>query len=148
MKRQINHRKRLGARTRRQRGVVLVAALVCLLIVTTMLGQMLLSVVRSGRQLHLERDRRQCELLLQAGIERAAHRAARDAEYSGETWRVPAADLLGQGDGEVKIEPVADENGSAARLHIVAEYPVGSEHSVRRSRTIELKNEATSTEEK
>jgi len=132
---------------RRRRGVVLVAALVCLLIVTAMLGQMLLGVVRSGRQLHVERDRRQCELLLQAGLQRAEHQLTQKPDYAGETWKVAEQDLLSQGAGEVKIERMSDENDATVRLLIVAEYPAGTEHSVRRSRTIDLKIAATSTEE-
>lgn len=129
---------------RRRRGAVLAAALVCLLIVMAMLGHMLLGVVRTGRQLHIERNRRQCDLLLHAGIGRAARQLSNSADYSGETWELPAAEIIGQGDGRVQIEVMASENGQPARLHVIAEYPTGSERSVRRSRIIPL---ATNTPE-
>ena len=147
MKRLPHHRQPIRRRSRHQRGVVLIAALVCLLIVMAMLGQMLLGVMRSGRQLHRERDRRQCELLLQAGIERAVYRSAADGAYAGETWRIEAGELLGQGAGEVTIERTANENESAVRLLVTAEYPTGSEHSVRRSHRLSLKTESPSLEE-
>ena len=134
-------------RARPKKGIVMVVALVCLLIVMAMLGQMLLGVVRSGRQLHRERDRRQCELLLQAGMERAAYRLAEEPEYSGETWAVESADILGQGAGEVTIERKADENAAAVRLLVTAEYPTGSEHSVRRSRSLLLPTKQHTLEE-
>jgi hypothetical protein len=131
-------------RRQRRRGAVLVMALVCLLIVMAMLGSLLLAVVHSGRQLHVERDRRQCELLLQAGLDRAAVRLARDREYSGETWDIPASELPNQGAGQVTIELSTDENPSARRLLVAAEYPTGSERSVRRSLTVRLSNEPSS----
>ena len=142
--------KRRCGRARRlpqKRGMALVTALVCLLVVMAMLGQMLLGAIRAGRQLHIERDRRQCELLLQAGIERAAHRFESDPNYAGETWKVTSDELLGKGAGEVSIERAADESSDSQRLLITAEYPAGSERSVRRSRSISLTTETTNPEE-
>jgi hypothetical protein len=124
--------------THRPQGTVLVAALVALVIVMAMLGVMLQSSLRNRRQLHAERDRRQCELLLQAGVERAAYRLANDAEYQGETWRLAADEITNQGEGEVVItaSPMSDEE--SWRVHVVAEFPLGSERSIRRSRTCQI----------
>jgi hypothetical protein len=122
----------------RREGAVLVAALVCLLVVMTMLGAMLLSALRAHRELHRERDLRQTELLLQAGSDRAVARFANDPTYRGETWELPAASIADKGNGRVtiKISSEADQNGKTA--NVVAEYPVGDEWSIRRSRTIHI----------
>ena len=104
----------------RRRGAMLVVALACLAIVMAIIGVMLQGALRARRQLHVERDLRQVELLLEAGIDRAAFQLASDDDYAGETWQIPASDLLGRGDGEVVI---------------AAEYPVGTPKSVRRTRT-------------
>ena len=119
----------------RRRGAMLVVALACLAIVMAIIGMMLQGALRARRQLHVERDLRQVELLLEAGIDRAAFQLASDGGYGGETWRIPASDLLGYGDGEVVI--VAERSGDAEpwRVRVAAEYPVGTPKSVRRSRT-------------
>lgn len=120
---------------RRRRGAMLVVALACLAIVMAIIGAMLQGALRARRQLHVERDLRQVELLLEAGLDRAAFQLADDDDYAGETWQIPASDLLGHGDGEVVI--VAERSGDADpwRVRVAAEYPVGTPRSVRRSRT-------------
>ena len=58
-------RRPIRRRTRpRRNGLMIVAALVCLLIVTSIVGSMLQGALRARRQLHAERNRRQAELLL------------------------------------------------------------------------------------
>ena len=121
---------------RRPRGVVLIAALVCLSIVMALVGSLLLTALQSNRQLHLERDRRQCELLLEAGIARAKSHVSANEKYAGETWRLPAEQITGNAEGQVTIEVVPDPVNSQNALHIVAEYPLIGEMSIRRSQTI------------
>jgi hypothetical protein len=94
---------------------------------------MLHSAIRARRQLHAERDLRQTELLLEAGLDRAASALGRSADYRGETWNVRAADILGHGEGQVVIELKDNKDASDRHVHITAEYPRGSERSVRRS---------------
>jgi hypothetical protein len=121
-----------------RRGSVLVAALVCLAVVTALLGTMLQGSLQAQRQLHRERDLRQTELLLQAGSDRAIYRLANDTNYSGETWNVPADAIVDNGDGRVNIEILPADGQSAPKVRVVAEYPVGSETSIRRSRTFPI----------
>jgi hypothetical protein len=130
-----------------RRAAVLVAALVCMAIVMALLGSMLLAALRSSRQLHAERDLRQCELLLAAGLDRVAYRLAKDTDYRGETWTLPAGAIVAVGDGQVTIEVAEATQQQAPQLRVVAEYPTGSETSVRRSRTILLPFKTPSVEE-
>lgn len=118
--------------TRRKKGSVLVAALVALLIVMSLLGTMLLAAVQSRRQLHAERDLRQCELLLRAGMDRTAVTLVRDSAYEGETWLVPASALT-SGEARVTVRVSAAAAGNQKQVEITAEYPLGDEWSVRRS---------------
>jgi type II secretory pathway component PulK len=122
-----------------RRGAALVVALVCLLIVMALLGTMLVGALRSGRQLRVERDRRQCELLLQAGLDRAALSLAADASYAGEAWDVPAAEIGVSGVGQVTIH-VSRPGEGYPQIRVRAEYPLGSAHSIRRSRTAQLQS--------
>jgi type II secretory pathway component PulK len=128
-------------------GATLVAALVCLLVVLSILSGMLHSAIRARRQLHVERDLRQTELLLTAGLDRAAAALRQSADYRGETWKVPAAEILGRGDGEVVIAVNEGDEANARQVHITAEYPQGSERSVRRSGDFTINVERTQNEE-
>jgi hypothetical protein len=119
-----------------RRGAVLVAALVCLLIVMAMLGAMLRGTLRARMQMHVQRDLRQCELLLEAGVERAAFRLASEADYRGETWAVPADSVVGSGEGQVTIAATRAADDQPWQLSVAAEYPLGSDSSIRRSRTV------------
>jgi hypothetical protein len=119
----------------RRSGAVLVAALVCLLIVMGILGAMLQGALRERRQLHRERDLRQTELLLRAGVERAVFRLVSDSDYRGETWNVPAEEIVGSGSARVTIEVSRPANEPGSQISVVAEYPAGNETSIRRSDT-------------
>lgn len=121
--------------------------MVCLLVVVSILSGMLRNAVSARRQLHAERDRRQTELLLEAGLDRAAAALRRSAEYDGETWDIPAKEILGRGDGQVVIEMVAGEAAGGRQIRVAAEYPAGSEVSVRRTRTFIVQLEPTQNEE-
>jgi hypothetical protein len=116
-------------------GTVLVAALVCMLVVMTIVGSMLQGTLRARRQLHAQRDLRQTELLLEAGLDRAALRLAREADYRGETWKIPADQIAGRGDGQVTVTASRTSNESPWQVSVVAEYPLGNESSIQRSRT-------------
>jgi hypothetical protein len=124
-------------RTRR-RGSVLIVALVCLLVIMSLLGHMLLAALRSTRQLHAERDRQQCDLLLQAGIERGRVQVDKEAIYAGETLDLAAAEIIGQGAAQITIEVLQSSNDEPRQLKVSAEYSAGTETSVRRSRTVSL----------
>lgn len=122
----------------RRQGAILVASLVCLLVVVAILSAMLLRAMRAHRQLHRERDLRQTELLLQAGMERTAFRLAGDPNYRGETWELPAASIADSGNGRVTIEVSAEAGQNTNTAKVVAEYPIGNEWSIRRSRTFQI----------
>lgn len=147
----IHNRNRQFSQSRgaadRPRGAVLVAALVCLLVVMSIVGAMLQGAVRARRHLHVERDRRQCELLVQAGADRAAFRLSAEPEYRGETWLAPAVLGAGRGDGQVAIEASRDGEDQPWQVRVVAEYPRGGELSIRRSRTFIIQSPATQVQE-
>jgi hypothetical protein len=122
---------------RRRKGAVLVVTLACLVIVMALSGQMLVGALRSSRQMHAERDLLQCEQLLQAGVDRAARRIEADAEYMGEMLEAPPAELGGVAAGRVTID-VSRVESEAPRIRVQAEYPLGSDQSIRRSRSFAL----------
>ena len=120
-----------------RRGTVLVAALVCLLVVMSILTGILQNSLRARRQLRAERDARQADLLLEAGLSRAQFQLARNAEYRGEVWDLPADQIVDRGEAAVTIQAnPAEEPAVGWKLQIRAEYPRGNESSIRRSATI------------
>jgi hypothetical protein len=125
-------------RSRTRGASILIAALVCLTIVMALLGGMVLSALRAARQLHVERDLRQCELLLAAGAARAISQFDATADYRGEIWRLDANDITTTAPGDVTIALLSDSQANRRQCRIVAEYPSGSETSIRRSQMIQL----------
>jgi Tfp pilus assembly protein PilX len=138
-------RRRRGCQ--RRSGLVLVAALVCLLIVTSIVGSMLQSALRARRQLHAERDRRQTELLLAAGASRAAARLASEPEYRGDAWNLPAEEIVGLGEGRVTTEISRNNDNEPWQLHVVAEYSTGRDLPIRRSQTFQIPSVTIPTQE-
>ena len=77
------------------RGLAIVPALVCLVLVT-MLCAAMLKLAHAQRGATRDEERRmQAEWLAESGAARASARLAADAGYRGETWDVPAAALGG-----------------------------------------------------
>jgi hypothetical protein len=128
-------------------GAVMVVALVCLVVVMALLGGMLQGALRARRQLHSERDRRQTELLLQAGLDRAAFRLTREPDYRGETWGLSAEEILGSSGGEVRIEASRSMADAPWEVSVAAVYRTGNEHSIQRSRTFTVHSQKPRTQE-
>ncbi len=129
--------KRSASHCRRSQrpGAILVVSLVSLLIVMTMLGAMLRGALRDRRQLRTHRDLRQTELLLEAGVDRAAAQLADDPDYEGETWSLSADQIVGVAPGRVVIEATRDDGEPVWQVRVVAEYPLAGPASIRRTRT-------------
>ena len=135
-------------RTRRRRnGLMIVAALVCLLVVTSIVCSMLKGTLRTRRELHAERDRRQTELLLEAGADRAVSRLANEPDFRGDTWELPATAIVGQGAGRVTTEVSTSTDNQSRQLRVVAEYALGRDLPIRRSRTFPIASPKTQKEE-
>lgn len=117
----------------RRSGAVLIAALLCVLIVTTILGAMIEGTLHIRRQFRNERNHRQAEFLLQAGIDRAAYQLATNTNYQGETWLLPGASIAGRGAGQVTISTSRSSPSQPSQVTVVAEYPSGSARSIRRT---------------
>ena len=117
-----------------RRGAVLVAAVVCLLIATSLLASMLKSVVRHARQTRQTEMRVQTEWLAESGLERAVWLMRTEQEYAGEVWRIPPEKLSDRYAGHVRIglEPSADD---ASQILITATAVCTTEGNQRVQRT-------------
>jgi len=121
--------------SRHRGGAVVIVALACLLIVTAIVSNMLTSAVRARQQLHAERDRRQAELLLDAGADRVVERLTADPDYRGDTWELLPEEIVGHGAGRVTTQLSQTGASGGWQAHVVAEYPLGRDFPVQRSRT-------------
>lgn len=70
-----------------RRGVVLICALVCLAVATAIVLTTIRQALDARRHGRMERQLRQTEYLLDAGIRRAVAGLRGSDDYSGETWR-------------------------------------------------------------
>ena len=77
----------LKARTKQQRGAILVCVLTCMLVATTTVAFAVRGALRQRRELRSELQLRQTEWLLDAGVKLAVRRLAESREYQGETWQ-------------------------------------------------------------
>lgn len=114
-----NRRQRLP-----RRGVLLVIALICLLIVSMIGMTVLRTAATQRRQTLREQLRIQADWLAEAGLERAAARWAADADYDGETWQIPASELDGRHAAVVRITLRPMKADPERRMvSITAEFP-------------------------
>ncbi len=124
---------------RGRRGVLLIAVLVTLTLLISLFGYWIRIIVLEQRQMRVQQNALQAELLAESGLERAAARLATESDYAGETWRIDTAQLSGRGEGQVQIEitPVPDQP-SARAVRVSADYPVEGVAHVRRQRTLQI----------
>jgi hypothetical protein len=132
---------------RHRSGLMVVAALTCLLIVTVIVVNMLQSAIRMRRQLHAQRDLRQTELLLTAGAERAANHLNREPDFSGDTWELPADEIIGREAGRVTTHVTRSDAATTWQIHVAAEYPLDRGPSIRRSQTFDIPTTANPNQE-
>ena len=125
----------------RRRGTVLIPALVCLVLATTLCGVLLRQAVLR-RQAGRDQERRlQTEWLVESGLARVSARLGADRNFSGEIWEIPATSLGGAASGRVRIEIKPDAGRTAARLFRVEATcvdPRGDDHGTRQTRTLTL----------
>ena len=127
-----------------RRGAVLIGVMVCLLLVSMLLGSLLRLAVTQRRQVRTEQDLLQAQWLAESAMERAASRLAADAGYSGESWNIAADEFGGRHSGLVKISVRKQDDPPNERLvTIEATYPSGAVRFAKRTKqvTVEVNRE-------
>ena len=106
---------------------VLVCMLICVSIATALVTTTLQSALRARREIQLQRQLLQTELLLTAGLERAVALLNSDTAYRGEIWELDPKSLPNLPPARVLIEVTvtAGETGfsdqlKAYQIHVVA----------------------------
>lgn len=116
----------------------MVAALLCLLVVSLIVGAMLSSLSIELRGTRSRQRQLQATWLARSATERAEAKLLANPTFTGETWLISAADLgrpNGGHEGKVVIEVVPGENPEQRRITVDATYPVDAPRQARCVRT-------------
>ena len=104
-----------GARS----GTILVCVLACLVVTSALLANMIQTVLRDRREVRLERQLRQTELLCEAGVMRAADKLQSSSDYDGETW-TPNLSQTPWSDASVEIRVTSVEGAAGKHVEVIA----------------------------
>ncbi len=133
--RPIRRRRQPNASMAARNGSILIVAMIALGVVSALAIAMLRSSHLQSRQARQELHRAQAECLLDAGLDRAVYELHRHPEYKGETWDLSGEQIVGRHAGQVTIRVASDASSEVLTVEVIAEYPLGSPASVRRSRS-------------
>ena len=107
-----------------RRGLAIVPAFVCLVLVTLFCG-VLLKLAASHRVLVRSESRKtQADWLVESGLERASARLSVDPQYRGETWELAANEMAGGKAAVVRINvETLNNDPKRRRVRVEADYP-------------------------
>lgn len=102
-----------------RRGTVVVCVLACMLVAASLAAATTHAALRWRRSIRIDHQMRQTELLLDAGILRAAKQLRANPDYQGETWRL-SVDSIGFESTAVEIRVNPDDDPQGRRVDVVA----------------------------
>ena len=100
-------------RSANRKGAVLVCVIACLAVATVLIALSVQCALRSRREVRLQLQLRQTELLCEAGVMRAALKLRDDSAYTGEVWE-PKLESENYHSASVKIDLQSLADASAA----------------------------------
>lgn len=123
----------------KRRGVILILVLACLAIASVLLITGIKLALSSHHVARTFGWSVQAQWLAESGLERAAAQLAADADYSGETWKIPADNLGGADAGIVTIEvkPVTGQTNRRL-VKVQSDFPDDPQDRVRYSKELTL----------
>jgi type II secretory pathway component PulK len=122
---------------RKRPGFALLAVMCCLIAVSFLVVNWLKTASFERDRLRAAERRLQADWLVEAAIERAAANLAKNENYSGETWKIAAADLGGADAAAVEIKVSSKSKRAEERtIRVSADFPVEPLHRVRSTKEI------------
>lgn len=118
---------------RGRRAIVSVVVLIVLMLITGLIAQYARRAVGDRRQMRIEMQHQQTIKLAEAGVLRLKQKMADDAEFTQDTWNLPAGTIHQTNTGTVEIT-VNEETAT-----IVARYPANKENPLKVTRTVDVK---------
>ena len=131
-----------------QRGTILVCVLACLVIMSSLGAATVRGVLRDRREVRIEQQLRQTELLCEAGVARATRALHESSAYIGEQWTPNLSESLWQ-DAVVRINVESSQDSNARNIEVTASLGSNA-HYVRpmqRSYTFTIETPTPSTAE-
>lgn len=145
------------------RGTVLICVLACLIAVTALIGSTTQAALRARHAARLQKQVRQAELLLEAGVLRAAQQLKKSASYEGEQWRPrllsapqDSTETEARGDEPTRAEAVVDiriaqsDDASTRKVEVVTRLksPTAGASAIQRSHQFTFHLSPASSSEK
>jgi len=131
----------------RRRGYMLLAAMICLLLVSLVSTSLLRTALLQYKQVRNQELEAQALWLAEAGIERAAARLARDPNYAGETWQITLSPADKPMPASVTIAVVAKTATQPAQhVTVVAVYPTDRAQRAQVTKTVTVARPPTKKE--
>ena len=130
---------RRPSQPKHRRGAILIVILVCFLVAASMFALLARHSVAEHRAAETQLWTAQAQWIAEAAIERAAVRLAVNADYTGDTWTISAAELGGNDGGQARIR-VEKIDGSSNRrtVRVEADYPDDPVHRSRWTKQIAI----------
>ncbi len=117
---------------------VLVCVLACMVVAMALVVSTTRSALRAHREVRTQRQLRQVEFVLEAGIQRAARQLSNHAEYRGETWNLSPTATAGLDSAQVEIEVSSIDDGRPHQVKVVVRLPAKSPAVIQRSYTFPI----------
>ena len=145
-------RMQVRIQNRARSGTILICVLACLIVTSGLLVNMVQTVLRDRREVRLERQLRQTELLCEAGVMRAADKLQSSSDYDGETW-TPDLSPTPWSDATVEIRVTSVEATPGKRVEVIAKLghesgEVQDSQSMQRSHTFTFQTSDPSPSER
>lgn len=124
-----------------RRGGGLVVALVTLLVVTSLMGSLIRSLLVELRQCRHEAVDLQAQWLAEAALDRAVANLRSNANYTGEIWKVkfsPTPANSGSSSGVVEIHIEREATQQPTRVSVDARYPDDPQRRAKVERALHL----------
>ena len=116
-------------------GTVLICVLACLGIVITLVMTTMQSSLRGRREVRMQRQLIQTELLCEAGVQRAVRQFGKSQEYQGETWHPKLGTRSFENAiVEIRLEP-SKEDAQSKRVEVIATLATTAESQDRMQRS-------------
>lgn len=122
--------------TERRHGIVVVVVLVCLTVVTLLLGSLLHNAMAWRRQVRTEVRHAQAEWLADSGVARALMKTESNAEYAGEVWKPKETLVAGT---RAIVEITVSDGGT--RINVNATISGTTQSTARRSFVVDKERE-------
>ncbi|MCH7753247.1 MAG: hypothetical protein IH898_13990, partial [Planctomycetes bacterium] len=114
---------------------ILFCVLACMVVAMALVVSTTRSALRARREVRTLRQLRQVELVLEAGIQRAARQLTSDAEYRGEIWTLSPTATAGLDSAQVEIEVSSIDGVRPRQVKVVVRLPAKSPAVIQRSYT-------------